>query len=330
MIVTVVTLPLLMWILTGCVATAPPAVAQSDAGRAQTTASYIVADSHSKKVLVAQQPQKRLPVAGLSKVATAIVALDWAEAAGASMTTMLVVPQSAHPGLLGQASALGLLPGDRLTLRDALYAMLMIDDTASCIAVAHLVGSDLLARTGRVGDPIAHFVLQMNALAARVGMSHTRFVDPHGLDTQRGKPSYSTAADMAKLAMEAASRSSILFYSGQGQRVVSIQGAGGDRKMKMKNTNVLVGRHGIDGLSAGMSQRAGPCLLLTAAKPSKVLKLPDGRTQITPQRQVVVVLNSSDRFRLGQSLLLEAWQRYDAWYAAGMNYTSEKEFLQNL
>ncbi len=130
--------------------------------------------------------------------------------------------------------------------------------------------------------------------------------------------------------MEAASRSAILFYSGQREREVAVYKAGGDRRFKMKNMNVLVGRQGIDGFRVGTSQRAGPCLMLTAARASKIQKLPDGRTQITPQRMVVVVLNSTDHFGLGEGLLQEGWRRYDAWYAAGMTYTSGQEFLQNL
>jgi D-alanyl-D-alanine carboxypeptidase (penicillin-binding protein 5/6) len=320
----------LLVMLQGCVVPVVAPYGQQDPTQDPVASSYLAVDFHTKKVLVARNPLKRLPVAGLSKVATAVVALDWSEAAGVAMTTKVVVPNSAHPAILGQTGALGLMPGDRLSLRDALYAILMVDDGASSMAVAHLVGADLLARTGQVGDPIDHFVLQMNALAARVGMSNTRFVDPYGADNQRGRSTYSTAADMAKLAMEAANRSSMLFYSGQEQRVISVQNTAGERKLRLTNTNALIGKHGIDGLRAGNSAKAGPCLLLTALRPARIEKLPDGRTQITPQRKVVVVLNAADRFGLGERILQEGWRRYDAWYAAGMTYTSEQEFLQNL
>ncbi len=314
-------------VLSGCVATTGQSGGQADG---PFVASYLVADSHTKKVLVSHQPVKRLPVASLVKVASAIVAIDWAEAGGVSLSTKVLVPQAAHPALLGQASVIGLMPGDYITMRDALYAMLMVNDNASCVAIADTIGRDLLMRTERTGDPIAHFTLQLNALATRLGMAHTRFSNPHGLDPKKGRGSLSTAADMAKLGIEASSRSSMLFYSGQKQRVVSVFTTVGEKRLKVKNTNGLIGIRGIDGLKVGQTAQAGPCLLLTAARPSKIQKLADGRSEITPQRMVVVILNGSDSLKLGEKLLGEGWDRYDAWYAAGMTYTSVEEFLQNL
>lgn len=292
--------------------------------------SYIVVEANTKKIFDSFDPQKKLPVASLTKVATAVTVLDWVEATNTPLSTMVVVPASAHPTAVGGANPLGLQPGDRLSLRDALYAMLMASDNASAMAVADLVGRDLLRRTGRAADPIQHFVVQMNVLAHRLGMTRTLFTNPHGLDHYNGPQPYSTAADMARLALEATSRSSFLFYSSQANRVVNVQGQLGTRKLKVTNTNQLVGRQRIDGLKTGTTMAAGPCLILTADRPPKINQMPDGRTQVTPQRIVVVVLNAIDRFGLGNQLLNNGWRGYDSWYANGMGYTETTEFLNGL
>jgi len=296
---------------------------------ASDVGSFIVVEANTKKILNSFDPQRKLPVASLTKVATALVVLDWSSAAGVPLSTRVTVPANAAPEVIGGASALGLRPGDSLTIRDALYSMLMASDNQSSMAVADFVGRDLLGRTGRAGDPTEYFVFQMNSLAQRLGMADTRFTNPHGLDHLPGPKPYSTAVDMAKMSLDAVRRSAFLFYSGQKSRVVVVQGFQGERRLQLTNVNELVGRQAIDGLKTGTTLQAGPCLILTAARPPKINELPDGRTQVTPQRLVVVVLNGLDRFGKGGALLQDGWARYDAWYAAGMTYVEETDFLQN-
>ena len=57
--------------------------------------SYIVVDFHSKKILSARDVNKRMPVASLTKIATSVVVLDWAQAVNADLSANLIVPQTA-------------------------------------------------------------------------------------------------------------------------------------------------------------------------------------------------------------------------------------------
>ena len=85
--------------------------------------SYIVVDFHSKKILSARDINKRMPVASLTKIATSIVVLDWAQAVNADLSANLIVPQSA--ALIGGPNQLGLIPGDLMSIRDALYSAVL-------------------------------------------------------------------------------------------------------------------------------------------------------------------------------------------------------------
>jgi serine-type D-Ala-D-Ala carboxypeptidase (penicillin-binding protein 5/6) len=69
-------------------------------------------------------------------------------------------------------------------------------------------------------------------------------------------------------------------------------------------------------VKTGRTQRAGDCLVLTAAHPSEVVQQ-GATTLVTPRRLIVVVLGSRDRFGEGAALLARDWSLYDQWAAAG-------------
>jgi len=81
--------------------------------------SYLVMEAHSARVFLASNPEAKRPVASLTKIATAKVVLDWAKASGSNLAAQAVVPNTALS--LGGANPMGLRPGDRITLRDAIY-----------------------------------------------------------------------------------------------------------------------------------------------------------------------------------------------------------------
>ena len=108
-----------------------------------------------------------------------MVALDWVARTRLPLDTFIAVPQEAFGFRAG--NPMDLQPGDRLTLRDALYSTLLGSDNVSALTVASFVGRDLVSRRGG-GTPIAAFVAEMNNLARSLRMAKTRFTAPHGLD----------------------------------------------------------------------------------------------------------------------------------------------------
>lgn len=292
--------------------------------RAKAQTAVLVVDSYNRKVHVASSANERRPVGGLAKIATAMVTLDWAEASKVGVNVMATVPDYAIQ--VGGPSDIGLQPGDKLTLRDLIYATMMTSDNIAAITLGEFVGRDHLARLGKPGQPLEEFVRQMNGLADREGATHTRFTNPHGYEGTRGMP-YSTAADIGRLALYAVSRPAMRFYTNQSSRTITIYRGTGSTNVQLSNTNSLLGVSGIDGVKAASTPRSGGCVVVSAERPASVTTQPDGSSMIYRHRMVVVVIGSGNPFGEAQALLAQGWAAYDRWLAAGRPITDKKQML---
>lgn len=274
-------------------------------------AAYAIVDNTTGYVLESANAQRKLQIGSLTKIATAMVVLDWSEARKADLNQMATVPDSAQA--LTTTGGVGFHAGDQCSLRDLLYAALMQSDNQAAQTLADHVGKAL----GAPQDPVTFFVAQMNALAERLGMTRTRFLNPHGLDDQERSLPYSTAEDLAKLTQYAMARSAFRFYVSQTERKIAVASTAGESGgYLLKNTNELLGSEGIDGVKTGTTRRAGQCLIISAARTAESQEK-DGVHTITPRRVDVVVLGAADRFAVARTLLERGWRLYDTWAAAG-------------
>ncbi|GEP45147.1 D-alanyl-D-alanine carboxypeptidase family protein [Brevifollis gellanilyticus] len=294
--------------------------------QALAQASVIVVDTFNRKVHVAGNANARRAVGGMAKIATAMVALDWSVASKVGVNVLAPVPAYA-PQIAG-INQLGLQPGDKLTIRDLIYATMMGSDDIAAITLADFVGRDHLYRLGRQGDPQVEFVRQMNQLAYREGATGTRFQNPHGYENTR-TIGVSTAADIARLTLYAVSRPAMSFYTNQSSRNITIYRAGGQLSVPVNNTNSLLGNAGVDGVKASSTPRSGGCAAVSAERPASVFKQANGSSLIYRHRLVVVVLGSADPFAETQSLLGQGWNAYNRWVAAGRPIQDEKQLLNN-
>jgi D-alanyl-D-alanine carboxypeptidase (penicillin-binding protein 5/6) len=278
--------------------------------------SVMVMEAYSGKVLIASNATEKRPVASLTKIATGAVAVDWAAATGADLGKLrITVPQTIT------------LVGGPNPMRDALYSALLGSDNLTALTIADHVGRALLTRRGKNGDPVAEFVAEMNRLTKALGMTQTRFANPHGLE-RPGAKAYSTAADIARLSTYAMRRNAFTFIARQTDRQVSVQGASGARSYRVRNTNELIGEAGILGVKTGTTAAAGPCLSVCMDRDPLIRQKPDGSKGVTPRRLIVVVLNSPDRFNRARGLIRQGWSIYDPWLAAGAPVQDRKrEFI---
>ncbi len=277
--------------------------------------SIMVMEAYSGKGLLASNATEKRPVASLTKIATAAVALDWATATGTDISTLeLSVPQMVT--LVGGPNPLNLQPGDHITMRDALYAMMLGSDNLAALTVANHVGRNLLVNRAKRGEPVAEFVDEMNRLAKGLGMKPTRFGNPHGLERE-GVKAYSCAADVARLSVYAMRLNALTFIARQQSRKISVSGVSGVRSYQIKNTNELAGEVGVLGVKTGTTAAAGPCVSVCMEKDPLVVRKPDGNKGVTPRRLIVVVLNSPDRFGRARDLIRRGWGIYDAWLQQG-------------
>lgn len=277
-------------------------------------AAWVIADATSGMILDGANVNRRLQIGSITKVATAIVVLDWVDSSGSDLSQLATVP--ATVSALSSPNSIGLQPGDQISMRDALYASLMQSDNQAAETLAVHVGRALGGgQTDK--EASAYFTAQMNALARKLGMRETRFLNAHGLDDLENKLPYSTAADVARLVNNALSHSGFTFYTSQKERRITWRSASTEpASVVLRNTNELLGIANIDGVKTGNTRKAGPCVALSAAQRPES-KLVGEQHVITPRRLTVVVLGSGNRFEVGRALIERGWGLFDQWSAAG-------------
>jgi len=139
--------------------------------------SWGVIDARSGDVLASHALGEELPVASTTKLMTAYVAMK-------EMPLDKIVRAAPYDAEYGE-SLMGLRTGERISVRDLLYGLILLsgNDAAHTLAIA-AAGSQ------------ARFVAQMNRYAAALGLSHTHYANPIGLDE---KGNYSSAGDLMTL-----------------------------------------------------------------------------------------------------------------------------------
>lgn len=278
--------------------------------------AYAIVDAQTGHVLEQQDARDKRQIGSLTKVATAMVVLDWAEKRSGDLNQLATIPPEAFVGT--GDNLIGFQPGDRVTLRDLLYAALVQSDNVAAYTLAHQVGIALqpVVPAAGNGSPLAIFVGQMNVLAKSLRMERTRFLNPHGIDnTERSLP-YSTAADLARLTRYAVNKAAFRFYVSQKERQISWNRGAQKQAYMLRNTNELLGTNGVDGVKTGRTARAGDCLILSAHHESQILKEGE-RTAVIPRHLLLIMLGSTNRFGEGAQLLARGWQLHDQWTAGG-------------
>lgn len=280
---------------------------------AQEATAFAVADATSGHILTSKRPNKKLQVASLTKVATALVVLDWLDVSKQDQGSLVTIPPSAVA--VDVNNPIGFQAGDQVSVRDLMYAMLIQSDNIAAYALADYIGRDLQRNMQSDARPVELFVAQMNALARKLGMQRTVFLNPSGQDNLESP--HSTAQDLVLLTSAAIQRSAFRFYVSQKERRITRHQAGKSTDYNLVNTNELLGLNSIDGVKTGKSSRAGECIIISAARPPESVQNPDGSFTITPRRLIVVVLGSVTRFNDAKLLLNNGWSLYDEWAAQG-------------
>jgi D-alanyl-D-alanine carboxypeptidase len=300
------------------------AVFLTGVARSQTASAYILIDHTSGHVLESYKADEKRPIASLTKIAAAKVVLDWAAKTGTDLAQLVIIPAQALSS--GGSNPMALQPGDEVSYRDLIYAALLQSDNTAATALAYAVGESLRSHGGSALQdlgPEETFVSQMNALARQLRMERTLFVNPHGLEPQRGLQPYSTAADVSKLTVYAVSDPGFRFYVSQRERKVAIHRGGQVLEYLLRNTNELLGSNGVDGVKTGTTAKAGQCIVLSSQHDPEI-KQDGATTLVTPRRIDLVILGSTDRVSAASQLLGRAWGLYDQWAAAGRPLTEAK------
>lgn len=153
--------------------------------------SAIVIDADTKAVLYAKNIDDEHYPASITKVMTALLAVE----NGNLDTDKVVFSQESVDFLEPGDAYIGMRPGEEISLKDALYGILLASANEVSYAVAENIGNKLPG----TGTGYEKFVAAMNERAKELGATHTHFANPHGLQDENH---YTSAHDMALISAE--------------------------------------------------------------------------------------------------------------------------------
>lgn len=206
-------------------------------------------DTETGRVLYEKSSKERLPIASLTKVMTAIVALE-----NANLTDKLRVSQRAAEM---EPDKMLLIAGEMLTLDELLQGMFLVSANDASEVLAEEV-------TGRREE----FISLMNSKAAQLGMNDTYFINPSGLEEDEGKQ-YSTAFDVAVMSRYAINRyPHLLNISSQPHIYIPATDTHQDYDL-YSGINLLTTYPGVQGFKTGYTPEAGLTLVTVAKKDGK-------------------------------------------------------------
>lgn len=200
----------------------------------------IVYDRNSHMVLYGKNETKPVKMASTTKIMTSLIIIENYDLS----ETIEVSKKAAGSG----GSRLGLKAGDKITIKDLLYGLMLCSGNDAAVALAEYAGGD-----------IQGFAELMNNKALELGLTNTHYESPHGLDSDGH---YTTAYELAVLSDYALKNETFSKIVGTKNYTVTINGY----PKNLSNTNELLGYlNGVYGVKTGFTNGANRCLV-TACK----------------------------------------------------------------
>ena len=201
--------------------------------------SYIVISGNDGNVLEAENEHEVRSIASISKIMTAVVALE----NGDYIDQWIIGDEVTNV----TGSMIWIQKGQQVSMRSLLYGMMLKSGNDAAVAIAHRVG----------GGSVEKFIQMMNEKAAALGMKDTEFHNPNGMDVEE-EGNYSTAYDMALLMQYAMTLP-------QFREIVATQYYTSEWGSRWKNSNKLLSNFEFcTGGKTGFTNKAGETLVTAA------------------------------------------------------------------
>lgn len=204
---------------------------------------YVIYDRASKLPIYGKDENKQTAMASTTKILTAILTLEKCKNLNEEIT---IESKAANVG----GSRLKLNTGDKITINDLLYGLLLRsgNDTAVALAI-------------HIGGSIEGFAKLMNEKAEELGLKNSHFVTPHGLDDPEH---YTTAVELAKLTDYALKNTKFVEIVRTKKATININGI----PREISNTNEILCSdvEGVYGVKTGFTNNAGRCLVTSVKR----------------------------------------------------------------
>ena len=200
----------------------------------------VVIDRNTNTILYGKNEKQQKKMASTTKIMTATIIIENRNLD----ETIEVSKKAAETG----GSRLGLKTGDKITIRDLLYGLMLRSGNDAAVALAEYAGGS-----------IEGFAKLMNKKSSELGLTNSHFETPHGLDSDEH---YTTAYELALLSNYALNNTTFAQIVGTKEYTITINGY----PKQLSNTNELLGNlDGVYGIKTGFTNGANRCLV-TACK----------------------------------------------------------------
>lgn len=203
----------------------------------------VIYDRTTKEVIWGKNENDKRAMASTTKIMTTIVVLE-----NSKLTDIVTISKkAANTG----GSRLKINTGDKISVNDLLYGLMLRSGNDVAVALAEYVGGSLEG-----------FATLMNKKAEELNLKNTHFVTPHGLDND---DHYTTPLELAKLTDYALNNKKFSQIVGTKNCTISING----NSRNIYNTNELLGNlNGVDGVKTGFTGEAMRCLVTSCTRDS--------------------------------------------------------------
>lgn len=224
-----------------------------DDSRLNTLTAYLVVNAKTGEVYTAKNATERTSPASLTKLMTAMVALDVSTPSARLLASGRAASQ--------EPTVLGVKPGEVFTLEELIMALI----ATSANDVATIIGEEVLRQYG--GNEQV-FIALMNKKGEALGLEDTRFANTQGFDNPI---QYSNAYDLSRIAHYAYDNYPLIR---QASKIVytTIQESEDHGFYHLPNWNALLGTYpGVDGLKIGYTDEAKHTTIVTASNDDTAL-----------------------------------------------------------
>jgi D-alanyl-D-alanine carboxypeptidase (penicillin-binding protein 5/6) len=209
----------------------------------------LLIDLNTGRTLYEQNADEKLYPASLTKIMTCLLALE-----NGNLSDEVTVSQEAVDAVDPSGSNAELKPGEKMSLENMLYCMMIVSANEACNVVAeHIAGS------------IPEFVKMMNERAYELGCTGTHFANPDGLHDE---DHYTTARDLSRITMAALKSETFKKITNTAEYTVPATNLSKERELK--TTNQLIDKSSpyyyskAIGIKTGFTTPAGRCVISTA------------------------------------------------------------------
>jgi len=235
-----------------------------------TANGIFITDLNTGVVLLEKSANTRFKPASLTKIVTALVAMDYFDE-----DSILSVVN----GQNATGSTINLKRGDKLNASDLLYALLVPSANDAAVTFAENYPGGYQA-----------FVTRMNSKVTEMDLQNSHFINVSGVESSNH---YTSAYDITMLAKAALARPQFsAVVSTQKITLKSLKG----NLYPLETTNILLGKSGVFGVKTGWTPEAGECLVILVDKDDHPV--------------IISILNSKDRFGEAETLFNWVYENY--------------------